>query len=187
MPSVSRRATTSAAATSFATIARRTGSATCVQQNLPTLDRDRLEHAVRPPGIRRKPLAEVFLGFRGHDMHCVALVLERASEHDDALVDERVYERGMLVPAVLLAHSTAPVPRPSALEPEDEVLHLYCSPIICSARSRSPGRTRISREPLMAPLPPMLPAPESVGRCIDSMPSNLSSDRTWSASISFRT
>ena len=47
-------------------------------------------------------------------------VLERPAEQDEAGLDEPVHESGVLIPAFLLAHVPRPVPRPAALEPDDE-------------------------------------------------------------------
>src|SRR5689334_14831362 len=105
IPSVPRSAMIVPAANSSGTIVSRTRSElTAVQENRPALDRDRAEHAVRPPRIRCEQLAHSRFGFGDDDVHRVAIVLERASEHDLAVVHEPVHERGMLFPAVLLSH-----------------------------------------------------------------------------------
>src|SRR5689334_23008191 len=124
IPSVASRAMISSAATAFATIVRRTGSGTAVQDDLPALDRHRAQHAVHPPRIGGEEVAYGLLGAGLDDVHRETLVLQRSAEDDLVLVDEGVHERGVLVPAVLVAHAAAPVPRPAALEPEDVVVQL---------------------------------------------------------------
>src|SRR6186997_2924877 len=124
IPSVASRAMISSAATAFATTVRRTGSGTAVQDYLPALDPHRRQHAIDPPRVGYEQIAHVLLRVRGDDVQRLALALERPAENDLALVDEAVHERGVLVPALLLAHAAAPVPRPAALEPEDVVVQL---------------------------------------------------------------
>src|SRR6185312_424063 len=105
MPSVSSSPRIASAAAGFAASVSLTSSAlTAVQEDLPALDAHRTEHSVHPPGVGREQVAHGLLGARFDDVHRVALVLERPAEDDLALVDEPVHERGVRVPAVLLAH-----------------------------------------------------------------------------------
>ena len=55
-------------------------------------------------------------------MQGLAVAFERPAEQDEAVVDERVHEVGMLVPGLLLAELARPVPRPAALDPNDAEL-----------------------------------------------------------------
>src|SRR5207302_9683568 len=124
IPSVCRRDRISSAAGSFgATISVTRSALTAVQEDRPALDALRREHPVDPPRVGGEPLADRALGRRADDVQRLAVTFEWAAEQDEALVDEVVHELGVLVPAVLLTHVAAPVPRSAAFEPEDEGLH----------------------------------------------------------------
>src|SRR5205807_516115 len=55
------------------------------------------------------------------------LAFEWAAEDDEALVDEGLHELRVLVPVLLLAHGTRPVPRATSLAPDDPEVQSYPS------------------------------------------------------------
>ena len=49
-------------------------------------------------------------------MQDVAVTSERSPEHNEPIVDERVHESCVIIPAVLLAQTPRPIPGPAALQ-----------------------------------------------------------------------
>ncbi|HEY5429410.1 MAG TPA: hypothetical protein VIK04_09865 [Solirubrobacteraceae bacterium] len=60
------------------------------------------------------------LGGRRYRMQDLALACDGSAEDDEPVVDERVHEARMLLPAVLLAQVARPIPRTTTLEPHGE-------------------------------------------------------------------
>src|SRR5581483_578041 len=92
--------------------------------------------------VLREPLVDGVLGGRAHDVQHVAAVVERAAEQDEALLDECVHEPGMLVPPLLLAHVTRPVPWPTAPAANDPERLSQGADRTSSGGPRDPPRRR---------------------------------------------
>ncbi len=65
-------------------------------------------------------VADRLLGGRVDDVKDVAIARQRAAEQDEPVVDERIHEPRVLIPAVLVAKLSRPVPGPAALESNHE-------------------------------------------------------------------
>jgi hypothetical protein len=89
-----------------------------VEEDRPVLDAGYGQHPVRVPGVPCEALADRLLGRRGDGEQDVAAAFEGSAENDEPIVDKRVHEAGVLVPAVLLAQVARPGPRAAALEPD---------------------------------------------------------------------
>ena len=118
--------------------------APAVEEDRPALDALHAEHPVCGPVVLGEPCADRLLGRRVDDVQRLAVALERAAEEDEAVLDERVHEARVLVPAVLLAQVARPVPGPPresrTTQSSATLLRLSRS---LRARSRSSERTRI--------------------------------------------
>src|SRR5262245_15371762 len=123
IPSVCNREMIVSAANSSGAIVRRASSPTAVEQDRPAFDAHGRQHAIDPPRIGDEEVADGLLGVGRDHVHRLPVALEGPAENDPPLIDEVVHEPRVVVPAVLLTHVAAPVPRPAALEPEDEVVH----------------------------------------------------------------
>jgi hypothetical protein len=92
------------------------GLGAAVKQDRPGFDRLDREHPVPRPIVRRKPLPDCFLGSRRDRVQDLTVATEWASKHDEPILDERLHELGVLVPARLLAKVSRPVPWASTFE-----------------------------------------------------------------------
>jgi hypothetical protein len=80
------------------------------EEDVPALDRDRLEHSRRGPDIVVEPRIDRALAVGIEDQQHAVLgialaempVAERAGQHDEPLLGEVVHELGVLVPVVLV-------------------------------------------------------------------------------------
>jgi hypothetical protein len=88
----------------------------------PRLDAVESEDAVHPRIIREHRTCIILAG-RAHDEHRVLPVdvADRSAERDRAVLGESIDERGMLVPAGLLAATTRWIPRRPARVPDQEI------------------------------------------------------------------
>jgi DNA-binding NarL/FixJ family response regulator len=100
-----------------------TGSPAAVEPDRPGLDPVDAQHAVAQPGVGGQPRGHL-LGVRGLDGQQRPLaVADRAPEDDEALVEEPVHERAVLVPPRLLPARSAVVPRRAVLLGHQEDRH----------------------------------------------------------------
>ncbi|MGP6188915.1 MAG: phosphotransferase [Vulcanimicrobiaceae bacterium] len=93
------------------------------EQDLPALDADGPQQLHTPPRIGREASLDSLFALGFDNEHPLGAVAERASQNDEALLDEAVHIRRVLVPAFLFAHRARSVPSGSALERNDEVGH----------------------------------------------------------------
>src|SRR5436305_11938757 len=80
------------------------------QQDFPGLDPDDPQHSHWYPRIPRESRLDVLLAIGRDDVQGPGAVADRAAEDDEALVDEPIHERGVLVPLCLLAQRTRRIP-----------------------------------------------------------------------------
>src|SRR4051812_7025820 len=85
-----------------------------VEQDPPALDAHRAQQ-LRLPRVDREARADLLLARRVDDVQHPRSVTERAAQDDEPLLGERVHERGVLVPALLLAQVAGCVPARPAL------------------------------------------------------------------------
>src|SRR5205807_3874132 len=108
---------------------------TFAEQDLPALDARDPQHVHRHPRIGREPRLDLLLPLGVHDVHEPRAIAERAAQHDEALLGEAVHERGVVVPALLLAHSARGVPRRPGHARDHEVGHSTSAMTIASTYS----------------------------------------------------
>jgi len=91
-----------------------------VEEDRPRLDRLDGEHAVPVPAVLRKALSHHLLRGCVDRMQDLALASERSPKNDEPLLEQRVHESRVLIPAVLLAQIVRPIPGTATLEPNGE-------------------------------------------------------------------